>query len=350
MSNAQGDPINQVESGGLTGVARLSRWLNYSFPSNGLTASLSGITASRVPVSPDYNILTGIAYSIEITDPDDPTGANRTNVNYQPSRLLVVSTGYGPRGATKRLEMMVNRLNFEFTPRSTILLRGADDGSAITNFDSGSSNSKNYTGEDNYPSGQEPLPVFGLTNGTDLGTIDTVIAANKPETVADPKSTNLNIGDLNEWLQTADKARTLVTRLRDTANAMERRFTSFPSNNAGTEAEPKFTFVDGDADLGPGLQGTGLLVVTGDLVIHGSTDFYGLILVLGEGSVSQGNGGGNGDILGGIVVARFGATGDFLAPTFNINGGGNSNKQYDSDWIRKAIDIAGRPVLGVVER
>ena len=61
------------------------------------------------------------------------------------------------------------------------------------------------------------------------------------------------------------------------------------------------------------------------------------------------DGGGNGDILGGITIARFDRTsGNFLAPTFTTNGGGNSNIQYDSASVRSAL-AAATNVSGVRE-
>ena len=88
-----------------------------------------------------------------------------------------------------------------------------------------------------------------------------------------------------------------------------------------------FTFVDGDCTL---TSGSGFLVVTGTLTMRGNTNFKGVILVLGKGKLIR-NGGGNGDIYGGITIAAFDRTGgDFTAPTFETNGGGNSTIQYDS--------------------
>jgi len=53
--------------------------------------------------------------------------------------------------------------------------------------------------------------------------------------------------------------------------------------------------------------------------------------------------------LGSILVARFGTSGDFLAPTFNSNGSGNSSIQYDSDWVRRAMAAPGPRVMAVGE-
>ena len=58
---------------------------------------------------------------------------------------------------------------------------------------------------------------------------------------------------------------------------------------------------------------------------------------------------GNGDILGGITIARFNRTsGGFLAPTFTTSGGGNSNVQYDSQSVSRGIG-SGTNVSGVRE-
>jgi hypothetical protein len=70
--------------------------------------------------------------------------------------------------------------------------------------------------------------------------------------------------------------------------------------------------------------------------------------VLGTGELIR-NGGGNGDILGGITIAKFGRTsGNFEAPTFETNGGGNSNVQYDSSALSRGL-ASGSNVSGIRE-
>jgi hypothetical protein len=82
--------------------------------------------------------------------------------------------------------------------------------------------------------------------------------------------------------------------------------------------------------------------------MRGSSEFKGVVLVLGTGILLR-DGGGNGNSLGSIVVASYGSTGNFLAPTFNSNGGGNSSVSFDSDWTRRALLGTGPRVLGVSE-
>ena len=74
-------------------------------------------------------------------------------------------------------------------------------------------------------------------------------------------------------------------------------------------------------------------------------------MVLG-GTLNR-NGNGNGHIDGGIIVAsldpRPTATTGFGAPTFSVNGAGNSDVRYNSDAVRKAFDSTGVAVAGVHE-
>jgi len=98
----------------------------------------------------------------------------------------------------------------------------------------------------------------------------------------------------------------------------------------------------------PPAGGAGLLVVTGTLNMSGNADYKGLILVLGGGTVNRSGGGGDTSLLS-MAVARFGASGGFLNPSFTVSGGGNSKMLYDSEWVRKALKSMGPGVLGVSE-
>src|SRR5439155_17341435 len=156
------------------------------------------------------------------------------------------------------------------------------------------------------------------------------------------------VSSLPTWLQTADAARTFVNGERTSAILQDRYFTTAsPPASFGTTSQPLFTFVDGDADLPPA-GGAGVLIVTGALTLDGSSQFDGLILVLGSGQLLR-QGGGNGNSLGSVYVASFGPTGNFLAPTFNSNGSGNSSVNYDSDWGRRAAMVPGPQVLAISE-
>ena len=217
-------------------------------------------------------------------------------------------------------------------------------------LDTGSSGTKIYSGVD--AAGVEPQkPAFAVTP---CDQDDAVAGIKKPDTVVDPDVGLLGDDDTNpgtietpNFLDTADKARAYLNSLQAKAQTVGRYFN--PGSGATTISDsvnsPKFTFVDGDCTL---QDGAGFLVVTGTLTMRGNTDFKGVILVLGEGVLIR-DGGGNGDIFGGITIAAFGrSSGDFTSPTFHTNGGGNSNVQYDSSALRTGIG-SGQNVSGIRE-
>ena len=264
-----------------------------------------------------------------------------------PKRLLIKSYGFGPQGAEKRLETMVNHANFEFETPAGFMVKGSDDCTAGLSFDSGSSGAKWYSGIDH--AGVEPQrPAFAVS-ACDKDDIDAGIA--KHDTVTDPEigilgddETTAGTVDTPSFLDSADRARAYLNSLQSQAEDTGRYFSGSTTINDSLSSS-MFTFVDGDCTL---TNGSGFLVVTGTLTMRGNTDFNGVILVLGKGQLIR-DGGGNGEIYGGITIAAFGRTsGGFTAPTFNTKGGGNSTIQYDSLALSNAL-ASGTNVSGIRE-
>jgi hypothetical protein len=322
----------KTSSGASANSATLSAWLNDD-------------NDGRVrPAGANYS------YSVVVMDPDDPLGTIRAaDATYRPSRIQVQSTGYGPKGSVKRMEMIVQKTHFDFDPKAMLTMRGSDSGLGMT-FDIGSSAAKFYSGHDNATTPVGSLPTFGLTSGGDLAIANNAIT--KGATVADIKTALVN-DTLPTWLQDANSARAMLNDMQIVARSMGRYYTSF-SGYAGSTADPKFTFVNGNATLDGG---AGLMIVTGNLVLNGNPSFNGVILVLGEGTVNR-DGGGNGNIYGSIYVAKFarswpasenGLSHPFLAPSFHTDGGGTSNLQYNSEWVQKAKDALGDIIRDVRE-
>lgn len=315
-------------------LARLSAWLNYS-------------NDGRVrPAGANYS------YSVVVMDPDDPNGALRTaDATYRPWRVQVQSTGYGPKGSVKRMEMIVQKTSFDFEPDAMLLMRGSDETVPIPmTFEIGDSNAKDYSGHDNFHA-KPDLPTFGVTLAADKVVAN--LAITKGATVEEERVRIVANADLPSWLRNADAARSFLNEMQIVARSMGRYYTSF-SGVAGTTASPAFTFVNGNATLDGG---AGLLIVTGNLIMNGNPSFNGVILVIGEGTVNR-EGGGNGNMLGSIYIARFarswpaaenGQPHPFLAPIFHTNGGGTANLKYDSDWVQKAKDALGDIVRDVRE-
>src|SRR6185369_16188577 len=222
-----------------------------------------------------------------------------------PKRLLLKSYGFGPQGAEKRLEMLVTHANFEYETPAGFTVKGSDDCSPIS-FDSGSSGAKWYSGVDH--AGVEPQrPAFAVSQ-CDKDTVNAGIS--KHDTVVDPEigilgdaETTSGTVETPSFLDSADKARAYLSGLQDKAKSLGRYF-SGSTTVADSTTSGMFTFVDGDCTL---TSGSGFLVVTGTLTMRGNTDFKGVILVLGTGQLIR-NGGGNGDIFGGITIAAFNRT------------------------------------------
>jgi hypothetical protein len=268
------------------------------------------------------------AIPVKVTSPD-------------PRKLLIKSYGFGPQGAEKRLELMINHVDFEFEAPAGVTIRGADDCSPL-DLDTGSSGSKWYSGIDH--SGVDPQrPSFAVSP---CDTDDAEAGIKKHDTVVDPEigtlqddASGANVVEQPSFLDTADKARAYLNGLQSKAQTIGRYFnpgTGSTSVNDSTNS-PMFTFVDGDCTL---TSGSGFLIVTGTLTMRGHTNFKGAILVLGQGVLIR-DGGGNGEILGGLTIAKFGRTsGDFMSPTFHTNGGGNSNVQYDSKALSRGLGSA----------
>lgn len=288
-----------------------------------------------------------------------PTSLTSSLTAPEPRRILIRSTGYGPKGAIKRLEMVLNQNSFDFQAPAVLTMRGADDGTAPA-FDTGSSNAKDYSGAD-HAGVETDLPTFAFS-GTDVTEGDAGIS--KHGTVNDPEIGYLDNGTLPagttvpaiqvatpDFLKTAKDARDALTILKTNASTVDRYHAvadgdAYTVNDSNT-TESSITFVDGDCNLDGG---SGLLVVTGTLRMHGNPSFSGVVLVLGDGVVSR-SGGGNGEIYGAMVVAAFdpNGTGGFTAPTFTTNGGGNSTLQYDSVAVARAMGAIGAASGGVRE-
>jgi PilX N-terminal len=100
----------------------------------------------------------------------------------------------------------------------------------------------------------------------------------------------------------------------------------------GTSANPLVTVVQGDLSLNGATHGYGILLVEGTLTMSGNFSWDGTILVIGAGNL-QANGGGNGQINGGVLVANInsGVVGNTPGPpSASWNGGGGNGIYYNS--------------------
>jgi hypothetical protein len=346
LSNKTSDSL----ATGTSARARMSGWLNYSYQ-NG--------TDWRVPLTASYAPKTGIAYKIDISDPDDvgPIASRKitTQASYIPTRVLVRAEGYGPKGAVKRLEMIVTGAGADIKTPGAITMAGSP-----INLDLGNSASVEYTGNDMASPPGSPVSAVAVTAGNEAAAQTAINGAHSSSQIQPNTAGTISPSNSADFLRSADAARTFLNTKRAEASGAGRLFSTkaeaIAAGGLGTTAVPKFTFIDNyngsPVDLGSNHQGSGLLIVTGDLETNGNTDFEGIILVLGKGKISR-SGGGNGVIRGTIMVAKFDPNGafgtGFGSPSFSINGGGTSKIGYDSAWIRRALDTLGLAIVGIRE-
>jgi hypothetical protein len=313
-------------------VARLSRWLPYSDTQT---------AGTRVTVGTNPTVQYDVVVSL-------PPGDVLPAAPLQPSRLLIQATGYGPHSARKQMSMIVSRAAFDPAVPAMMTLVGALNGSPAMSFDSGNSANHVYSGVD-HAGVASTLPAFGTTNTMDNTQATNDAASN---TTSSPASA---IVGLPSYLQSPAATRTFLDQMQAAAiqGAAQSPPTATYLPNGGSGNPTGFTFVKGDYTMGPG-SGSGILIVTGELTTNGSTDFNGLVFVLGEGAINR-NGGGGGAFYGATFVANVDwpaqspALTNFGAPFFNFNGAGVATMQYDSAAVANALSLLPAPVLGVCE-
>ena len=332
--------------------ASLSGWLPYANTRVGFAVPLDTSASNR------------LFYKVSLSDPDDPTRtALLANSAYEPQRLIITVNGYGPKGAQKRMQLLVKRNAFDFNPPSTVLMAGN-----VSHFDIGDSKNKGYTGQDQSNLAAPPLPAFGFTSGGSKTSVDSNTfncgsqhCQKASGSTGTPQTATITNSNLPAWLQTPQDAASFLDDLQAQAVSEGRYFATKSGTSApslGSSTDPQFTFIDGD--LPASGTGAGLLVVTGELTFNGNFDFNGVVLVLGswkdssgtlKGGFMQRSGGGDGTISGAIVVAKFDRSNPtaFLDTYFDTNGGGKSDIVYNSSDVNNALTSMGGRVLGIVE-
>ncbi len=287
------------------------------------------------------------------------TAINGSTTPVEPRKILIRSTGYGPRGSQKQLEAIVQKNYFDgLGAPATLTLIGASPGFV---FNAGNSANVSYSGDDVVSTLN--IPSIGVTNTTNL----TYVNNNLPRTLPDPPAADIT-AELPDWLKDPYALDTTIQNLYNVAYSSGRYFrseVSSPSSFGDNFSATGITFIDGNGSLSG--SGGGILVCTGNLTFDGAVNFNGLIIVTGSGGLSR-NGGGGATLQGNTVVAPYAnnriysSTGSlvdksgittstaFLAPKYNINGGGNSNIEFNSSSVANGLNAIRNLVLAVAEK
>lgn len=306
-------------------------------------SNLFFLMGSDITITSSYQ--TSGNYYQDITLPssasaDTPISATMTPA--EPQRLLVKATGYGPRGAKKVLEAIVQKNFFnDLAAPAALTLVGPSSGFL---FEPGNSNNVLYSGEDQVSNAA--IPAVGVTNATNLQ----YVLKTPIKTPLDPPAADVNL-EMPDWLKSPTALNDALNNLRIVAKSAGRYYASgVTPPNFGSSNGTGITFCDGDVSLSG--TGGGILVTTGKLTLDGNLNFTGLIIVTGAGGVDR-NGGGNGTLAGNTVVAPYNPNnlaGGFLPPKYNISGGGTSQLEYNSNSVANGLVAVSNFVLGVAEK
>jgi len=259
----------------------------------------------------------------------------------EPYRMKAIAKGYGPNGSVKQLEGVIQKNLFDDTP-ATAALTMLGSGASIT-FGPGPGN-PTYCGVDPGIGPDDPIPrnndlpacvvnpnnpsapSIGVLHQSDLNAVN---AASTNGTIVPAPDI---ITDGPWWTQSAADMHQYINDLRDAARQSG---TYIPDgqgtttlNTIGNYAQGSgLTFCEGDCTAGTNEAG-GVLVVTGRFEYSGNYSHRGTIIVIGP---MHRNGGGNGIILGNIVIAPYNPAdlnAGFGSPSFTTNGGGTSDIIY----------------------
>jgi len=281
----------------------------------------------------------------------------------EPIRLLIRSTGFGPRGAQKQLEAIIQKNYFnELSAPSPLTLIGAStasNGSFV--FNPGTSTGTVYNGKDVYL--KAFLPPIGVTNDANLAAVNYGLTHPPPNKYnGSIYGTASNITDeLPFWLQSPVNLDATLTQLKEVAKASKRYFpigSTKPANGdyGDNSNATGITYIEGDLEFSQ--LGGGILVVTGGLTFKGGFNFNGLIIVTGANGINR-TGGGSGVLQGNMIVAPYNSNSlscnpnnvtCFLAPKYDISGGGGSEIVYNSNNVANGLGALSNFVKGVAEK
>lgn len=322
-----------------------------------LKGTISSATQTVVEFSSPASVIMGSTFSIKDLDNYNKmtfAGSKVINGNVtqsEPTRLVIKSTGYGPRGAKKQLETVVQKNFFNgMTAPATLTLVGPPSSSnGSFAFSAGSSQNVTYSGDD--IASNVLIPSIGTTNDANLDSVFANLGgrSRKADIIGYPSNVN---PEMPFWLQSTQNLNATIEALKTVAKSSGRYYSTgqSPSNFGNSANATGITFVDGNVSYSG--SGGGILVVTGKLTLHGGFDFNGLIIVTGGEGVQR-SGGGNGLLQGNTVIAPYNPSNlnaGFMAPKYDISGGGNSTIRYNSSSLANGMTAVSNFILGVAEK
>lgn len=289
-----------------------------------------------------------IGYVVVPNTPNSSSGVTSIATSVTPAepvRLVVTSTGYGPRGAKKILEAVIQKNYFNNAPiPATLLMIGGTSGFS---FIPGSSSGVQYSGDD--MSSNFIIPPIGVTNDTNLATVNTVLATFNGEVVGTPSNVS---AELPTWLSNATNLYYTLQSLKTVAKASGGYYLQgqVPKKFGDLATSKGITYLEGNGTLSG--SGGGILICTGTLTLSGPVSFNGIVIVTGSGGLIR-TGTGNSLVQGNFIVAPFdmaNPAAGWLAPKYDLSGGGSSSCVYNSSNMYLGMTAVSNFTLGVAEK
>ena len=285
--------------------------------SNSIANFPPAVSSNNVPFVPTTSFGAG-SFTVYLTNDAGDTGGvtSTTDTN---NLVTLTSVGYGPNNSRSVVQAVVNAGSIPLLP-AAVTLAGPN-----VILDAPNSNAVSMAGDATHP-------AIAVTTDASVTTIKNSI---KPRRYGNYTGNGLtpsveNKGPLpTSWNDVSgiQSLYTLALNNADFTSPSQPRFT------LGTTSNRKTVVINGDYSLSG--SGAGVLVVTGNLTLHGGFSYDGLILVIGKGNLQR-NGGGTGTIKGGIFVSNISGPDGILNtpddvmgnPTMDIKGG-HSSITYD---------------------
>lgn len=280
----------------------------------------------------------GGTYRVYLTNdsnaPDVVTSLTDTN-----NRVTLTSFGQGPDNALVILQEVVQKLEVPPVP-GAVVLPGPN-----VDFDGANSNASGIAGDtESAISVTSPAAIGQAVAGIPAARLPNYTCEEGAGAGIDCITNDLAVMEASEPpMTTAAEIESVAATFLSAADTYlpgPGPYSLGPAD-VGTTSDRRIVFVDGDVALGPS-SGAGVLIVTGRLTISGSVNYYGLILCIGKGEFFT-NGGGGGEVLGAIFIAKTDydpLDNDPLTglgtPTFDTGGGGNMSIRYDAGQLRDA--------------
>lgn len=285
--------------------------------------------------------------------------AATAGINVEPA-YVITSLAITPQGSRRVAQYEVAGLDISPPPAALAL----DGPAAVFNpapsssqyFANGNDSGRGgYTGPGTCtPSGPAQVPAISTGDTNGVNNVKASIPSNRYNnytgTGGTPSVVNAGSGGTNQLSGAWSSPAQLNNLVSDLANAADVSYScgiGAPCSGSGpygTDAAPQITYVNGDFNFGSN-SGSGVLIVTGTLSITGQSSFNGLILVIGQGVMTE-SGGGSGQFNGSIFLAKtnsstspYSQLGVLGTPVIQWNGGGTNGIQYNSCWANIGNDL-----------